>query len=265
MTFAQVEGWLIEDRPVKAAKPMILLSALSDRYREWSVSRKGFAVAGSIIVHLLLLYFFVNKLTGAAPAHQLAGAGGPSLSVFNLSGASDDRTETKSEKAASAPKRDEAIQKPVPVVPAEWKLSTISVPPAASVTTGQSISTGTSTSTPAGGGYDPYAGASPMPLTPVAANTVVNNGSPTTSSSADPIRIDQDVLGKIRSMVHQFTRPGNPVRLTLTVAKDGAIIDLKLWGAPLQVENRVKNYLRSRSLVTIASPLTSNQVRIIDL
>jgi len=264
MTFAQIEEWVIEDRPVKAAKPMILLSALSDRNLEWSVSRKGFAIAGSIIVHLLLLYFFVNKLTGAAPAHQLGGADRPSLSVFNLSGASDDRTETKSEKAASAPKRDEAVQKPVAVVPAEWKLSTISVPSAASATPGQSISTGTSTSTPAGGGYDPYAGASPMPLIPVT-NTDIPPGNPTASSRADPITIDQDILGKIRSMVRQFTRPGNPVRLTLTVAKDGAIIDLKLSGAPWQVENRVKNYLRSRSLVTIASPLTSNQVRIIDL
>jgi len=264
MTFAQIEEWVIEDRPVKVAKPLILLSALSDRNREWSVSRKGFAVAGSIIVHLLLLYFFVNKLTGAAPAHQLAGAGGPSLSVFNLSSSSDDLTETKSEKAASAPKRDEAIQKPVPVVPAEWKVSTISVSSTASATTGQSISTGTSTSSPAGGGYDPYAGASPMPLIPDA-NTDIPPGNPTASNSADPITIDQDILGKIRSMVRQFARPGNPVRLTLTVAGDGAIIDLKLSGAPSQAENRVKTYLRSRSLVTIAGPLTGNQVRTIDL
>jgi len=265
MTFAQIEEWVVENRPVRATKPLVLLSALSDRNREWSVSRKGFAGAGSIIVHLLLLYFFVNKLTGGAPAHPLAGAGGPSLSVFNLSSASDDRAETKSEKAASAPKRDEAIQKPVPVVPAEWKLSTISAPSAASATTGQSISTGTSTSTPAGGGYDPYAGASPMPLIPVVANTGISAGNPTSSISADPITIDQDVLRKIRSMVRQFARPGNPVRMTLTIAKDGAIIDLKLSGAPLQAENQVKAYLRSQRLVSISSPLDTTQVRTVDL
>jgi len=244
---------------------MVLLSALNDRNREWSVSRKGFAVAGSIIVHLLLLYFFVNKLTGGTPAHQLAGAGGSSLSVFNLSSASDDRTETKSEKAASAPKRDEAIQKPVPVVPAEWKLSTISLPSAASATSGQSISTGTATATPAGGGYDPYAGASPMPLTPVVANTDIPAGNPTASSSADPITIDQDVLGKIRSIVRQFTRSASSVRLTLTIAKDGAIMDLKLSGVPSQAEKQVKTYLRSQTLVRISSPLASTQVRIMDL
>jgi len=256
MTFAQVEEWVIEDRCVKDAKPMVLLSALNDRDREWSVSRKGFAVTGSIIVHLLLLYFFVNKLTGAAPARQLAGAGGPSLSVFNLSSSSDDRTEMKSEKAASAPKRDEAIQKPVPVVPAEWKLSTISVSSAASATTGQSISTGTSTSTPAGGGYDPYAGASPMPLTPVVANTFVNTGSSSASSSADPITIDQDVLAKVRAIARRHSRPSDVIKLILSFGADGTLSNLKIIGVSPDTEAQIKDYVGRHKLIdnSAASP-----------
>jgi len=267
MTFAQVDEWMIAKGRAEPAKPVVAIPSLRELNGRWAISRKSIAVTGSIIVHLLLLWFFVNRLVGEAPAHRVAGEGS-SLAVFNLANANDDAKESASKSESAPAKQTKSEVASVPPPPMEWKLSTISVASVPSTSTGSTASNMSAGSTPSGGGgYDPYAGATPLPLIPSPTAGLASGADPAAGPGSDPIIIDQDTLRMIRTIARQYARPATRVQLILTIGREGALRNLKISGtrSEAEVERRISDFLRDRHLIEIKASLPNPEVRTLEL
>lgn len=208
---------------------------------------KGFAAGGSLLIHLLLLYLFVNKLIGADDIIRSPGSNGPSLVVFDLADPSDS-PKAKPEQTVAAP--IETPQPPAPSLPAEWKMTRL--PPMPANSSSSAASTPAPPSPPAGGApsagggdYDPYAGAAPLRLVPSVAGTNPALAKPgeTAAPPAGSLTIDADLIEKIKSLIRRKIKGSAPVTMTVTVGTDGTLLDVQFSGLDRNMAEQVWNYL----------------------
>ncbi len=267
MSFVQTDEWYTSDT-VPAART-------SSRPRETrtparSQFRKSFAAGGSLLVHLLLLYLFVNKLLGAQDDIRSPGSNGPSLLVFDMADPSES-SKPKPKQTAAAPV--EAVQAVTPPPPPEWKMtrlpqiSTISLSPVASTPGLPSSSAGGEPSAGGGGDYDPYAGAAPMRLVPpiASADPALAKPAGNGASPAESLNIDENLIEKIKSLIRNKIKGSARPTMTITVGTDGRLIDVEFSGLEPSLADQVRDYLAHVRLLKPNRRIAQPEVRVIVL
>lgn len=276
MAFVQTSEWEVSRRLPKAASIATTASWLGAAQR---IVRHFLAVVGSILIHILLLYFFLSKMLGSGGEADDPGVKNENLLLFNLSDGKANEAE-KSEpfkEQANQPKATSSSN-PSPAPVQEWKMAPMPKSVAASskpIQTSAEATSAASTSqsalsavgsTGGGGNYDPYAGAAPQRLMPFQQPaSSPPNPSAVAVSARDPLELNQEILGILRKLAKSRGDHGASLILTIEVAPNGNQRNIKLDGGPPGLLASIRGVLKKRPLYRIRTPLTKMEVRQVPL
>lgn len=279
MAFIQTAEWQIAER---ASRLPLAVPDVRQHSAVQQALRQLLAVVGSALVHILLFYFFLNKMLGSGGDLARPGSKGESLLLFNLSDAKADEPKQSEPTKEQARETKATTSNVAPPQPHEWTvvplpkgvvtraLTTSSAPPNSSTAANPPQPASSASGALGGGGnYDPYAGAAPQRLAsqfqPGLPPPSELNASPTPIPNQDPLELDETVLNKLRQLVDRSGTNEKGVLLTVKIAPDGGLKGIKLAGGSRSLQSLVRALLKSEPLYRVVAPLTKMQIRQIEL
>jgi len=219
--------------------------------------RRSVATIGSVLIHLLLLYFLANKLLGSGDGSH-SGLQGEKTLVFNLNQEAAD----PGSKARADPKDKSQATPPTPAVqpPLEWKVTRLPHEVSQAVATAEAHNFQATPATKAagnagGGNYDPYAGAAPEKLGMNLANLSLKS-----LQRTGQVILDADKLQKLKALIAK-SRQSHTIQLTISIAKDGRNELLAAEGCDIGLKNTIAHFIKTYGLFSATAELEKIELR----
>jgi len=233
MAFHKVESWTIDARGRVDVRPRLAFTSIMDkivRCISATPARRLEAFVGTVAVHLALLLFLLFKLSDVGPGPGKGSA--ETLTFVDIGHAESAEQRAAADQAQAQPvaKQASKVDGSTAAVPVEWSVSKIRAPvliAAPAVTSPQpAASSSAQGSAAGGGGYDPYAGASPrwLPPSPGSAGSMQRAAAAAPTMSASEIR--PDLLRALRDLCER-ANIAVPARMMLTLDAKHRVIEIE--------------------------------------
>lgn len=293
MSFVQVEQWQGATGPRRSAPARLARSPSgSDQHpkgaswRPRHIWRRSSSFLFTVLLHVLLLYFLINRVFGSGGLALSSGTGGESLVLMSLPGISDGEDQqdaVEEEEAAERPQEEPAPGPPVEAAAATSPDSKdmavaeeVEIGGANGLSDAEASGAATGASgggAQAGGGYDPLAGAAPIQPGAALAGAAVSTITGVVallmpSEPPDPFVLDESVLESVRSqMIARYPSITGTLELMVRILPDGTVAQVQTIGgnAPPQLMLAFSRLLIGKPLFRPSGPMAEAQWRALPL